>query len=73
MASGTIGSNLKLPPNCSIYFYIAPNLENNLINFVSLPQDSSSDEYQQLLTEVVDIGLSVHQEIRKIQTLKRSQ
>jgi hypothetical protein len=54
-------------------YLLLANLENNLINFVSLPHDSSNDEYQQLLTEVVDIGLSVHQEIRKIQTLKRSQ
>ena len=54
-------------------YLLLANLEHNLINFVSLPHDTSNDEYQQLLTEVVDIGLSVHQEIRKIQTLKRSQ
>lgn len=53
-------------------YLLLANLENNLVNFVSLPQETSNDEYQQLLTEVVDIGLSVHQEIRKIQTLGRN-
>lgn len=45
------------------------NLEDDLIQFLSLPENSHHNEYQQLLTEAVQIGLSVHQEVRKIQTL----
>lgn len=45
------------------------NLESGLINLESLTQDESND-YQQLLAEVIEIGLSVHKEIRKTRTLK---
>ena len=47
------------------------NLEDNLIQFLSLPNHNSHSEYQQLLTEAIQIGLSVHQEVRKIQTLNK--
>jgi hypothetical protein len=40
-------------------------LEHNLID-LSLPETNSDREYQELLNEAVDLGLSVHQEIRKI-------
>ncbi|WP_036485612.1 hypothetical protein [Myxosarcina sp. GI1] len=51
-------------------YQMLANLENNLINLLSFPQTNSSNEYQQLLTEAVEIGLSVHQEIRKTQSLR---
>lgn len=41
------------------------NLEDNLVQFMSLPNEQSNTEYQQLLTETIQIGLSVHQEVRK--------
>lgn len=47
------------------------NLEDDLVQFLSFDKDSHHSEYQQLLTEVVQIGLSVHQEVRKIQTLNK--
>ena len=53
-------------------YQLFANLEDNLIQFLSLPQNNSHNEYQQLLTEAIQIGLSVHQEVRKIQTLRHS-
>ncbi len=47
------------------------NLEDDLIQFLSWPKNNYHSEYQQLLTEAVQIGLSVHQEVRKIQTLNK--
>ena len=52
-------------------YQLLANLESGLVNLSSLSQDNS-DNYQQLVSEVIEIGLSVHQEIRKTQTLKQS-
>ena len=41
------------------------NLEDNLVRFMSLPNEQNSTEYQQLLAETIQIALSVHQEVRK--------
>ncbi|WP_319421721.1 hypothetical protein [Pleurocapsa sp. FMAR1] len=46
-------------------------MESGLINLGSLSQHNAQD-YQQLLSEAIEIGLSVHQEIRKTQTLRQS-
>jgi hypothetical protein len=51
-------------------YQIFANLEENLIQVLSLADKNTNSEYQQLLTEVIQIGLSVHQELRKIQTLR---
>ena len=50
-------------------YQLFANLEDNLIQFLSLPNNHDHSEYQQLLIEAIQIGLSVHQEVRKIQTL----
>ena len=52
-------------------YQLLANLESGLINLGSLSQHNSED-YQQLLSEAIEIGLSVHQEIRKTQTLRQS-
>lgn len=57
--------------NISDRYQLFTNLEDDLIQFLSLPDESYQSEYQNLLTEVVQIGLSVHQEVRKIQTFKK--
>ena len=41
------------------------NLEDDLVRFMSLPNEQNETEYQQLLAEAIQIGLSVHQEVRK--------
>ncbi|MEM9271985.1 MAG: hypothetical protein AAGA80_03325 [Cyanobacteria bacterium P01_F01_bin.143] len=41
------------------------NLENKLIHFISLPSENSSKEYQQTLEEIINLGLTVHQELKK--------
>jgi hypothetical protein len=46
------------------------NLEENLIQFISLPHHNLNNDYQKALGDIIQIGLSVHQEIRKIQTLR---
>jgi hypothetical protein len=51
-------------------YQIFANLEENLIQFLSLADQNTNSEDRQLLTEVIQIGLSVHQELRKIQTLR---
>ena len=57
------------PDKCSVYnvnrYQLLASLENNLIDLTSTEIDSNQ-EYQELLNEAVDLGLSVHQEIRKI-------
>lgn len=55
--------------NISDRYQLFTNLEDDLVQFLSSSNDSHYSEYQQLLTEVIQIGLSVHQEVRKIQTL----
>jgi hypothetical protein len=45
-------------------YQLLANLEFGLINLESFSPNESND-YQQLLTEVVEIGLSIHQEVRK--------
>ena len=50
-------------------YQLLANLESGLVNLASL---SEPNEYQQLLSEAIAIGLSVHQEIRKTQTLRKS-
>lgn len=54
-------------PSASFYSRdrLLANLEDDLAN-TFLPEISSASEYQDLLNEAVDLGLSVHQEIRKI-------
>ncbi len=52
-------------------YQLLANLEFGLVNLSSLSQDNS-DDYQKLVSEVIEIGLSVHQEIRKTQTLRES-
>lgn len=46
-------------------YQLLNNLEDNLVQFMSLPNEQSNTEYQQLLAETIQIGLSVHQEVRK--------
>ena len=41
------------------------NLEDDLVRFMSLPNEQNCTEYQQLLAETIQIALSVHQEVRK--------
>lgn len=45
------------------------NLENDLTN-LSLSAIDSDTKYQELINEAVNLGLSVHQEIRKIKSLR---
>lgn len=62
------------PTNLSVYTLdrdrLLADLENNLIN-LSLPETNSDREYRELLNEAVDIGLSIHQEMSKIQISSR--
>lgn len=51
-------------------YQLLANLETNLVNLVSFPE-TDSNNYQQLLSEAIEIGLSVHQEIRKTKTLQQ--
>ena len=46
-------------------YQLLNNLEDDLVRFMSLPNEQSNIEYQQLLTEAIQLGLSVHQEMRK--------
>ncbi|MGL6343580.1 MAG: hypothetical protein ACRC80_31105 [Waterburya sp.] len=55
--------------NTNNRYQLLANLESGLINLESLTQ-YDTDNYQQLLSEAIAIGLSVHQEIRKTQTLQ---
>lgn len=48
-------------------YQLLANLESGLINLESLLPEESND-YQQLLTEAITIGLSVHKEVRKTRT-----
>lgn len=52
-------------------YQLLANLEHNLLN-LSVSEIDSTQEYQQLLQDAVAIGLSVHQEMRKIETIRRS-
>ena len=52
-------------------YQLLANLESGLINLNSLSEYDRQD-YEKLLSEAIEIGLSVHQEIRKTQTLKQS-
>lgn len=51
-------------------YQLLNSLEENLIEFISLPHNNFTNEYQQTLSEIIEIGLSVHQEVRKNQTLR---
>jgi hypothetical protein len=51
-------------------YQLLANLESGLVNLNLLSQNNSHD-YQQLLSEAIELGLSVHQEIRKTQTLRQ--
>ena len=42
-------------------------LEHNLVD-IALPEMDSNQEYREILNEAIDLGLSVHREIRKIGT-----
>ena len=55
---------LKTSQNKDIYQLFA-NLENKLVHFLSLPHDNSDQEYQQTLAEIINLGLTVHQEVKK--------
>ena len=46
-------------------YQLLASLEHNLIDIAST-EIASNQEYQELLNEAIDLGLSVHQEIRKI-------
>ena len=46
------------------------NLENDLAE-LSVTEISHDEEYQELFTEAVDLGLSVHKEIRKLWSLRQ--
>ena len=35
------------------------------VSFISLPLDNNSKVYQQTLAEIINIGLTVHREIKK--------
>ena len=48
-------------------YHLLTNLESGLMNLGSLTL-ADADNYQQLLSEAIEIGLSVHQEIRKTHT-----
>lgn len=50
-------------------YQLLANLEAGLINLELFSLDESND-YQQLFTEVVEIGLSVHKEVRKTRVLR---
>lgn len=56
---------LKISNKKDIYKLFA-NLENNLINFISFPPENSSKEYQETLEEIINLGLTVHQELKKL-------
>jgi hypothetical protein len=56
--------------NTNNRYQLLANLESGLINLESLTQ-YDADDYQQLLSEAIEIGLSVHQEIRKTQILRQ--
>ena len=46
-------------------YQLLNNLEDDLVRFMTLPNEQNNTEYQQLLAEAVQLGLSVHQEVRK--------
>lgn len=46
-------------------YQLLNSLEDDLVHFLSMENESTENEYQQCLAEVVQIGLSVHQEVRK--------
>lgn len=46
-------------------YRLLARLENNLVN-VTLPEIDSNRDYREILNEAIDLGLSVHQEIAKI-------
>ncbi|BAZ46537.1 hypothetical protein NIES4102_35730 [Chondrocystis sp. NIES-4102] len=52
--------------NANNRYQLLANLESGLVNLELLTQ-YDADDYQQLLSEVIEIGLSVHKEIRKTQ------
>ena len=56
---------LKTSHNRDVYQLFA-NLEKKLVHFLSLPHDNSNREYQQTLAEIINLGLTVHQEVKKI-------
>ncbi len=61
---------IKLDRNLSDNPYqLLANLESGLVNLSSFSSDNT-DSYQQLLSQTIEIGLSVHQEMRKTQNLR---
>jgi hypothetical protein len=46
-------------------YQLLNNLEDDLVQFMSLSNQKNTTEYQQLLAEAIAIGLSVHQELRQ--------
>ncbi|MDJ0903578.1 MAG: hypothetical protein QNJ55_32770 [Xenococcus sp. MO_188.B8] len=45
-------------------YQLFANLENKLVHFLSLPHNNSNKEYQQILSEIINLGLTVHQEVK---------
>ncbi len=56
---------LKTNHNRDVYQLFA-NLENKLVHFLSVPYDNGNREYQQTLAEIINLGLTVHQEVKNI-------
>ncbi|VEP12105.1 conserved hypothetical protein [Hyella patelloides LEGE 07179] len=50
-------------------YQLLNNLEDDLVQLMSLSSQQNETEYQQLLAEAIQIGLTVHQEVRKNMTL----
>lgn len=48
-------------------YQLLTNLENNLVNLMSFENYNQTTQYGQLLTETLQLGLSVHKEIKKLQ------
>lgn len=46
-------------------YQLLNNLEDDLVRFMTLPNEPNETECQQLLAEAIQLGLSVHQEVRK--------
>lgn len=49
-------------------YQLLTNLEHNLVN-LSLLDSHADRKYQEIFTEAVDLGLSIHKEMRKIDDL----
>ncbi|NES83019.1 MAG: hypothetical protein F6K10_17330 [Moorea sp. SIO2B7] len=48
-------------------YQLFANLENNLVNLMSFETNNDAREYGQLLNKTLEIGMTVHKEVRKLQ------